>query len=165
LELNAGTGQIAALFSAASAGTVVFALLASRLKERISFSSAVLGSVIAIGALIVVLARTHAFVPALLLVAVIAGLIGFFNVNTVTLRQTITPPELLGRVSSVARVLSWSAVPVGVLIGSWAIQVTGDVELVFTVIGVAVVTTGVAFSFTALGRADAHLVRDAPGGR
>ena len=46
---------------------------------------------------------------------------GFFavmwNVVTVSLRQTIIPDELLGRVNSVYRFLGWGGMPIGALIG------------------------------------------------
>jgi hypothetical protein len=141
----------------------VFALAATRVRQRLSFSAAVLGSVMAIGALIVVLSTTHSFSAALLLTGGIAGLIGFFNVNTTSLRQTITPLELLGRVTSVARVLSWSAIPLGVLAGGWVIEATGDVALVYGVIRVLIFVIGVAFRFTALGRAGRYLPASAAG--
>jgi hypothetical protein len=40
-----------------------------------------------------------------------------FNINQLTLRQTITPPRLLGRMNSVVRFMYWSTSPAGFLIG------------------------------------------------
>jgi MFS family permease len=163
VQLAASDAQIAVLFAAASAGTVVFALAAARVRRRVAFSTAVLGAVIAIGLQIVALSQTASYPVALLLVGGSAGLIAFFNVNTTTLRQLIAPPELLGRVTSVARVLSWSAIPLGALLGGWAIEETGDVALVYAVIGVLIAILGAAFHFTALGRAEQYLPAPAPG--
>jgi len=157
VQLAASKTQIALLFSAASAGTIAFALTAPLLRRRLSFSNAVIGAVVAIGAMIFLLAHTRSLPFALGLVAGTAGLIGFFNVLTTTLRQTVAPPELLARVTSVARVLSWSAIPLGVLAGGWLIDATGDVALVYGIIGGAIVLLGISFRFTALGRADRHL--------
>jgi MFS family permease len=163
VQYHASPTQIAALFSAASAGTIAFALAAPAMRRRLSFSTATIGAVIAIGVMILLLARSHSYPAALLLVAVSAGLIGFFNVLTTTLRQTIAPPELLGRVTSVARVLSWSAIPLGALAGGWLIEQTGDVAMVYSLIGGMIVVVGVLFRFTALGRADRHLSEAAVG--
>jgi MFS family permease len=40
-----------------------------------------------------------------------------WNVITVSLRQSIIPPELLGRVNSVYRFFAWGSIPIGALIG------------------------------------------------
>jgi MFS family permease len=40
-----------------------------------------------------------------------------WNVVTVSLRQTIIPDELLGRVNSVYRFIGWGSIPIGALIG------------------------------------------------
>jgi succinate-acetate transporter protein len=51
------------------------------------------------------------------------GLIGFsfaaivFNINQLTLRQTITPQRMLGRMNSVVRFMYWSTSPAGFLLG------------------------------------------------
>lgn len=46
-------------------------------------------------------------------ILVFSGMVMFFNVVAVSLRQLITPDELLGRVLSVHRFLCWGAMPVG----------------------------------------------------
>lgn len=55
------------------------------------------------------------------LVGVVLAASGFFavmwNVVTVSLRQTIIPDELLGRVNSVYRFLGWGGMPIGALVG------------------------------------------------
>jgi MFS family permease len=54
---------------------------------------------------------------------------GFFvtmwNIVTVTMRQRIVPPELLGRVNSVYRMLGWGLMPVGALVGGFIAAVAG----------------------------------------
>ncbi|MFI7125739.1 MFS transporter [Nonomuraea sp. NPDC050153] len=50
---------------------------------------------------------------------------GAFNPTSVTLRQTQTPPELLGRVASVQRFLLWGAVAIGSLLASAATALGG----------------------------------------
>jgi hypothetical protein len=40
-----------------------------------------------------------------------------WNVITVSLRQTIIPPRLLGRVNSVYRFFAWGMLPIGAAIG------------------------------------------------
>jgi hypothetical protein len=57
-------------------------------------------------------------------------------------------------------VLAWSAIPLGTFLGGLAIEYTGDVALVYTVIGVLVFSIPFGFSFTALGRADQYLPQE-----
>jgi uncharacterized membrane protein YoaK (UPF0700 family) len=40
-----------------------------------------------------------------------------YNVNTVTLRQTLVPTDLLGRVTASSRFVMWGAMPVGAALG------------------------------------------------
>lgn len=87
----------------------------------------------------------------------ISNLGGFFNINTVSLCQAIVPDRMLGRVQSIARVLAWSAIPAGALLGGLAIERTGNVALVYGVVGVLVFFTALSFSFSALGRAERYL--------
>lgn len=154
LQLAAGRAEIAVLLSAGSVGVIVFSLGAARLRRRTSFARATLGPIVLAGVLIAALANTSSIAAAGVLWAGIMGLVGFFNVNSQTLRQTIVAPEMLGRATTVSRVLSWSAIPLGTLLGGWTIERTDDVVLVVTVIGALVTLTGLAFRFSALGRAD-----------
>jgi MFS family permease len=44
-----------------------------------------------------------------------------WNVITVSLRQTIIPDELLGRVNSVYRFFAWGMIPIGTALGGLAV--------------------------------------------
>ncbi len=48
-----------------------------------------------------------------------------WNVITVSLRQTIIPPHLLGRVNSVYRFFAWGMMPIGALMGGLVVLVAG----------------------------------------
>jgi hypothetical protein len=89
--------------------------------------------------------------------AAISGLGLFFNINTISLRQQIVPNHLLGRIISIAGVLAWSAIPLGALIGGWAIDRTGSVALVYGAIGVSVAVIAASFAFGPLGHAERYL--------
>ncbi len=47
-----------------------------------------------------------------------------WNVITVSLRQTVIPDQLLGRVNSVYRFFGWGAIPVGTFVGGVVVAVT-----------------------------------------
>jgi predicted MFS family arabinose efflux permease len=62
--------------------------------------------------------------PVVMIVLTIWGLVGIlWNVITVSLRQTIIPPHLLGRVNSVYRFFAWGMMPVGAALGGITVAV------------------------------------------
>ena len=156
-RLGASDAEVGLLYSAGSAGMVTFGLLAGPLRRRLTFSQAALSAMMLEGLLTLAFALTTWYWLALPIWAAIGGVGIFFNINTVSLRQAIVPPHLLGRVISIAGVLAWSAIPLGSLLGGWAIEATGDVALVYAVIGVACFLIAFGFRFTALGHAERYL--------
>ena len=157
VELDASNTQIAVLYAAGAAGVVCLGLAAGPLRRRLSFSVAALGALMLEGVVGVVFAFNNVYALALVLWAAISGLGLFFNINTTSLRQQIVPSHMLGRVMSVAAVLAWSAIPLGALLGGWAIEATEDVALVYAVIGASMFVIALAFRFSALGHADDYL--------
>lgn len=149
--------QVGLFFSAGSAGVVATSLLAGLLHRQFGFSKVALGSLMLSGILTTAMALTPFYWLGLGLWAVTQGLGILFNINTGSLRQSIVPRHLLGRVISVAMVLAWSANPLGALVGGWAIERSGDVALVYAVIGAATFLIPLAFWFTPLGRAERYL--------
>ena len=158
--LAASDPQIGWLYAAAGIGVVVFSLAAGPLRKRWSYSIVILGSTMLEGLTISALALTHVYWAALLIWTLNAGMITLSTISGLSLIQLITPNELLGRVRSVVRVLAWSAIPVGSLLGSLAIQQTQNVGLVYAVCGLLVFSIPVAFAFTALGRAGRELPQE-----
>src|SRR6185436_7826123 len=111
---------IGAMLSALGVGGLIGAVLAGPLTRRLGLGATIVGSLalwaIGFGGL--------AFVPpsplAPLLVAGLLGCVGAINpiagANVSTLRQSTTPEHLLGRVTSVVRVATWSSIAVGSLL-------------------------------------------------
>ncbi|MEW6635440.1 MAG: MFS transporter [Actinomycetota bacterium] len=149
--------QVAILYAAGGVGMIVLALAAGPVRRYLSFSKAVLGALMAGGVLILLLAAARWYWAATVLWAAIWGLVIFVDVNSNTLLQTAVPERLLGRVRSVVSVLSWSAIPLGTLLGGVAIERVQNVSLVYGAIGAAILLCGVAFSFTAVGHAHRYL--------
>ena len=72
--------------------------------------------------------------------------------NSIALRQSITPDELLGRVMSVARVLAWGANPLGqLLIGGVLLVFSGRNTIFF--VGSATIFVGILMLFSPLRKA------------
>jgi predicted MFS family arabinose efflux permease len=112
-----GIGTILAMYGV---GMVVGALLATRVMRRLPF-----GTVIALGPVTGFVAATVVALTTIIPSPLLAGL-GFFLlgvgpilwvISTATLRQSVTPPRLLGRVSAI-NTLSYGARPIGAALGA-----------------------------------------------
>ena len=159
-RLAATDTEVGLLYSAGSIGVVVLSLAAGRLRRRLPFSKVALGALVLDGALILALSMTRWYWLALPFWALSSGFGILFNINTGSLRQQIVPNEMLGRVISIAGVLAWSAIPLGTLVGGYVIERTGDVALVYGVIGGLVIAVALLFSMSPVGHAERYL--DAP---
>lgn len=158
-QFRASDPQVALLYAAGSIGMVVLSLAAGPLRKRWSFSKVALSALMLDGLLTVAMAATHSYAAAVALWGAASGLGILFNINTGSLRQAIVPNHMLGRVISIAGVLAWSAIPLGTLLGGLLIQSTGNVMLVFEIIGALTFLIPLCFSFTALGHAERYLPR------
>jgi len=156
-RLQATDFQASLLYSAGSLGVVILALAAGPLRKHWSFSTVALGALMLEGILTVVFSLMQMYWAAVVLWTLIGGLGILFNINTSSLRQTIVPNHLLGRVMSIASVIAWSAIPLGSLLGGFAISWTQNVALVYGVIGALIFLISFGFSFTALGHADKYI--------
>ncbi|MEH2477149.1 putative MFS family arabinose efflux permease [Nitrobacteraceae bacterium AZCC 2146] len=107
-----GVGATLAMYGV---GMVVGALVATRVMKRLPFGTVIaLGPVTGFVASIVMALTT--FIPSPLLAGLSFFLFGvgpiIWVISTVTLRQSVTPPSLLGRVSAI-NILSYGARPIG----------------------------------------------------
>ncbi len=156
--LRAEDSEVGLLFAAGGAGVVVLSLAAGALRKRWSFGNVALGALMLSGLLTVGLAYTTSLWIAVVLWALSSGLGILFNINTGSLRQAIVPNHMLGRVISIAMVLAWSANPIGALAGGLVIERTGDVRLVYAVIGIVIFLIALVFRVASpLGRAERYL--------
>ena len=112
-----GVGTTLAMYGV---GMVVGALSATRVMRRLAF-----GTVIGLGPVTGFVAAAVLAMTTIVPSAALAGL-GFFLlgagpilwvISTTTLRQSVTPPRLLGRVSAI-NIMSYGARPVGAAIGA-----------------------------------------------
>jgi MFS family permease len=157
-RLDASKREIGLLFAAGSAGVVVTGLLAGRLRKRFSFTALAMTSLMLMGGCTIIFAGMRWYWAALPFWAAAGGLGILFNINTGSLRQAIVPNHLLARVLSIASVLAWSAIPAGALAGGWVISTTGNVALVYGLIGVLTICIAAFFRFfTALGDAQRYV--------
>jgi len=155
--LAASDTQVGLLYSAGSIGVIVFSLTAGYVRKRWPYSKVMLAALMLEGLTTAALILTHQYWAALLIWSLHSGVSILFDITGLSLLQTSIPNHLLGRVRSVLRVVAWSAAPLGALLGSFAIDRTKNVGLVYGVIGMLVFFIALAFSFTPLGRAEHYL--------
>ncbi|HEX6506184.1 MAG TPA: MFS transporter [Chloroflexota bacterium] len=160
VQLHASNTMVGLLFAANAVGIFALSMLAGPLRRHWPFSRVALGLLEIQGVVTLLIAQLHLFWAVVPLMALWQGLGILFSINTTSLRQTVTPSYLLGRVVSTANVLSGSVIPLGTLAGGIAIQKTNNITLVYSVIGALVFFIPVVFSFTALGRAEQYLPRE-----
>jgi predicted MFS family arabinose efflux permease len=156
--LRASDSEVAVLFAAGGAGVVALSLAAGPLRKRWSFGNVALGALMLSALLVIALAYTTSLAVGVVLWALSSGFGILFNINTASLRQAVVPNHMLGRIISIAMVLAWSANPIGALVGGLVIERTGDVRLVYAVIGIVTFLIALVFRVASpLGHAERYL--------
>ncbi len=107
--------------SAWSVGYLVGSLVAGRLRPE-RMGRRMLATGVAIGAFLVAIAATEAPVVYVGSAVCLGAALAILLVSYMTLRSSLTPDRLLGRVGSTARVLSLGLQPVGLLAGGAVIE-------------------------------------------
>jgi MFS family permease len=126
------------------AGALLGAFTASRVAERVGIGTAIVGSILisAPAGLLVPLANHD---TALLLIGG-GGLVSgwanvVYNVNQVSLRQSICPENMLGRMNATMRFIVWGTIPIGQIVGGLIATIFG------TITGIWVGVIGGLFAF------------------
>ncbi|MEP7287264.1 MAG: MFS transporter [Chloroflexota bacterium] len=123
-ELKLDPAALGLVFSVGSIGGLLGAFLTQRIATRLGVGPAIIvsASMFGITAILVPLAVGTDLVSIGLLIAsqFIMGVSGvIYNVNQVSLRQSITPDRLQGRMNASMRFLVWGVMPIGSLIGGF----------------------------------------------
>ena len=106
-----------------AAGGAIGANLAPRLSKRFG-SGTCLAAVLATSAAGSFVAGLSSWWPLVMVVFGFVATVGAtWNVITVSLRQSIIPPHLLGRVNSVYRFFAWGMMPIGAALGGATVTV------------------------------------------
>ena len=113
-----------------SVGSLVGALLVNRLLRRWGLGATIVGSQIigGLGFLLIPVANGSAFVIILFLVTAsfLTGLTNMtYNIPQVSLRQTIVPIRLQGRLNATVRFIVWGTMPLGSLMGGFLGEIIG----------------------------------------
>ncbi|MFC4499259.1 MULTISPECIES: MFS transporter [Streptomyces] len=115
--LHAGPAGYAAAGTAVTLGSLAGGLVNGRLVHRLGTIRALLlaGTVQTAALVVMGTVRSLAVLVSALAVFGVMGMV--WNINTTTLMQQRSPADLLGRVSSAFRTLSYAGVPLGALLG------------------------------------------------
>lgn len=115
LELDAS--QFGLLMTSGAVGGVIGSFTAPRVSKAIGPGSSLFLTLLGSGVTLVLTGVTSSWIVVWVMFFVGSFLAVLWNVITVSLRQTIIPDELLGRVNSVYRFLAWGMMPLGMLAG------------------------------------------------
>lgn len=122
---------VGVVFAGQGAGSVLGAMLAPRLIERVG-SRAALWDGVAISAFAMCLPVLWPHWPTVLVAWTIQGVsTSFVVVSYFTARQELIPADAIGRAASVTRAIAYTALPVGALLGGYLVQQSGSVRTVF----------------------------------
>jgi MFS family permease len=119
-ELDYSAGAVGLIYTVGNIGTIGAALIASRITRRILLGPAlILGiAVAAVPMLLIPLAPAEQALPLFAAAWVGFGFGGtLYNIDQVSLRQAITPHDLLGRMNASMRFMVWGTMPFGSLAG------------------------------------------------
>lgn len=119
-----------------AAGNLPGALLASRLAARAGSAFCLLFAAIVAGACYLVMAAAHGWLVSGAAFFVAGFVIGVGVVVSQTLRQLLSPAELMGRVGAAWRGIAWGAAPTGALVAG-SIALFGGLRLPLVLAGIA----------------------------
>ncbi|HEV2006377.1 MAG TPA: MFS transporter [Candidatus Limnocylindrales bacterium] len=139
-ELGLKPEAIGVAFSIGSIGVLAGAASAAAFGRRLGVGPALIvaTAIVTGGAFLILLATPDSAFVLLLAMAAVQGFSGIIiNVNGVSLRQSLTPDHLQGRVNATGRWINWSILPLAAILGgliATAIGLRGTI-LVGAVIG------------------------------
>jgi MFS family permease len=129
-QLDLPPAMVGVVFGVSSLAGLVGALLASRAAVRFGTGRTLIGATMisGFGGLIAALGQGHGLAALPWLIGsqlVMLFGVPIYNINQLSLRQSLTPAGIRGRVNATNRVLVWGTMPVGSLLGGFLGQVIG----------------------------------------
>jgi len=125
MVLHTGTGGYGLLWTASAVGAILGGLVNPAVTRRLGLVPSIVISGLVSGAVYTGIGLSPDFAVAAAAMACSGFSTTMWNVVTVTLRQTIVPAELLGRVNSAYRMIGWGPIPLGALAGGFAAHAIG----------------------------------------
>lgn len=116
-DLHLSSAGYGLLLAAGAVGGVVAARTGPAVSRRLGGGRTIVLALAAQACGYLIIFRTSQPVLAGAMLAVAGGAMVQWNVVAIVLRQTMVPPEILGRVTSIYRLIAWGSLPVGSLWG------------------------------------------------
>ena len=109
------------LGTAGAIGGVLGGTLGPRFSKKIGSGTSLALVLISSPIFLILIGSTNSWQIAWVVIAVETFFAVLWNVITVSLRQSIIPVHLLGRVNSVYRFFAWGSIPIGILLGGLSV--------------------------------------------
>lgn len=114
--------ELGIVMAAAAAGSLAGATTAGRVRKAIGLGHVMIINTIGVSvALLPLLIPRHASLPTMIILVaaqlVYGWNIAMYNVNSITLRQLVTPRRVLARMNATYRMVLWGSAPVGMSLG------------------------------------------------
>lgn len=122
--LEASPFVFAVLMAAGAIGGIAGSFLAPRISKALGSGPSLYLTIIVGGVTSLVIGLSSLWPVVWVMFAVGTFTAVLWNVITVSLRQTIIPDHLLGRVNSVYRFFGWGMMPIGLLLGGLLVSLT-----------------------------------------
>ncbi len=146
-QLHYSPGLIGIILACAAIGGILGSIVAGRLGKRFGMVPIALLTMLT-GAVTFIV---FSFIQTAWVFAIGQGLLGgsavINNVNLLTLRQSVTPDEMLGRMNSVVRLIAWSFIPVGALVGTALVEPLGSKQVLLLINSALFVVAATCFRF------------------
>ncbi|SCG74523.1 Predicted arabinose efflux permease, MFS family [Micromonospora inositola] len=114
-ELRLPAATVGLLIAGANVGYLLGAAVASRARARLGVGRAIAAAAVLQAGAALVLLPHPLWIGAGLAVSAFAS--GLYNVNAVSLRQAVTPGEMLSRMTATSRFFIWGTMPLGAALG------------------------------------------------
>lgn len=160
-ELGLNAVQFGIVMSAAGPGAIIGALISARLVKRLGVAPTILVGIIMSSLSSFTFPLLNGSVLTVMGVMMSAEFIfgvgsTLWGVNVMSMRQMVTPSELLGRVTASMRTLIIGALPIGAIVGGWLGEWVGLRAALGVGAGIAVVMCVVALSNREMRRVAPH---------
>jgi len=139
------TGAYGIFLAVGAVGNLVGSVVTERFVGRFGSASTLIGSAVVSGVAYLVMAAAHGWQLAAPAYLVLGIAVGLGSVVAISLRQHLTPPELMGRVGGAWRGLVWGAAPVGALFAG-SLAALGGLRLPILLAGVLQILVAAALA-------------------
>jgi MFS family permease len=141
-ELALPSAEVGLCFAGGTGAALLTSLLIPRTRQWLSLRTGICVSITAIGIAAIIASRSTGLVTTLLAQCLFISAALTFNVYWRAYRQSVCPPELLGRVAGATRGIAYAGAAIGAWIAAAVLAAQVGVQSYLLVAGVAVVALG-----------------------